>query len=145
MEHDSNKLQKLAGYLLGLKIMLHAHHWQTFGGTFISDHEMFAGFYEQTDKDLDTIAEKIVGMGKRQDTNYFILLEIATKFLKETSTNKSIIVNSIAAEKTMINLAKELCIVFGDAGEAGLEQAIGNIVDVHETHLYKLESRHFSQ
>lgn len=140
--NNDNKLQTLAGYLLGLKLMHHAHHWQTYGTGFLSNHEMFAKFYEQTDKDLDVIAEKIVGMGKREDTNYFQLLKIAEEFLTKCSDDKSIIVNSIVGEKTMMDLAKELAIIFGDSGEVGLEQAIGNIVDIHETHMYMLTALH---
>jgi starvation-inducible DNA-binding protein len=137
-----NKLQLLAGYLLGLKIMHHAHHWQTYGAGFLADHEMFAKFYEQTDKDLDVVAEKIVGMGKREDTNYFQLLKIAEEFLTKCSEQESIIVNSTVAEKTMMDLAKELVGIFSESNEYGLEQAIGNIIDIHETHMYMLTARH---
>ena len=57
------ELGALLAYLRGLNFIHWTHHWQTRGGSFYGDHQLFMRLYEETVPMIDSIAERTVGAG----------------------------------------------------------------------------------
>jgi DNA-binding ferritin-like protein len=144
---QTNKIYKslavLIGFLRALKIIHTAHHWQSTGETFYGDHLLFARLAEPIEDEVDVIAEKIVGANEKVLTNYFIQLEHTKNFLNFVSKGKSLEEESLRAEQVFV-IAVELVMDELEENNSltrGIEQALGNILDKHEEHLYLLNSR----
>ena len=56
----------LSQVLAGLRTASHihqTHHWQTHGPTFYEDHLLFERLYNEGQGDVDSLAEKTIGLG----------------------------------------------------------------------------------
>jgi DNA-binding ferritin-like protein len=124
--------------------MIHqSHHWQKQGDSFFGDHLMYQRLYEETNAEIDVLAEKIVGVGGIKMTNYFTRLSIIRSFMRgvakgeapEVESHRAGLMYVIAGEMVMDVLKEK------DILTRGIEQALGNILDKHESHIYLLQNR----
>lgn len=58
-----SELSVLVAWLRALASIHQSHHWQSSADPFYGDHLMFERLYDQTNKTIDKVAEKAVGMG----------------------------------------------------------------------------------
>lgn len=123
----------------------HSHHWQTHGEPFYGDHILLQKLYETTQDEVDVLGEKLIGVSKDVSlTNYFSRVGVMKRFLDEVSDpSLSYIEVSYKAEKAYLSFGEALVEDLSTKGllTTGLEQAIGNILDTHEGHLYLLGQR----
>jgi hypothetical protein len=140
---DFKELVVFLGFLHGLRLMHHAHHWQTSGPNFYGDHQMYQRMYEAIDAEIDTIAEKLVGMGDVKGTNYFVTLNTQKLFLEAASQGDKLEDESLRAELMLLIAGERIVQFYKEQGimTSGLEQAIGNILDLHQTHAFLLQQR----
>lgn len=143
---QSAKMPELAvflGWMHGLKMLHHAHHWQTYGANSFSDHELYKRLYEQVEKEIDIVAEKIVGAWDIESTNYFVTLSNMKAFLQAVSQQEALHTESLRGELMIISLGQMILESYKQNGSlsSGLEQAVGTILDTHETHVYLLQQR----
>ena len=132
------------GMTEALQMMLHSHHWETQGPEFFADHQLFAQLYTAMDAHIDQLGERTVGLSKEPKlVNYFSRMKVKQKFLETCTTPEPYMVVSLAAEKAYIAAGEKLMDRLKEAGllTRGLEQLLGNILDVHETHVYLLDQR----
>jgi len=144
--HKGQEYAELAvflGYLRALTIVHQSHHWQTAGQNFYSDHILFERLYNETNGEVDTIAEKTVGVGNVALTNYFIQMHHVVKFLESVAKGEAITTESLRAEMMLVIAGEIILETLKQRGNlsSGVEQAIGNVLDLHEGHLYLLQNR----
>lgn len=137
------ELAVFLGFLHGLKMIHHAHHWQSMGQSFYGDHTMYQRLYTAIEPEIDVVAEKLVGLGGLSGTNYFVTVNNAKMFMDAVSQGESIHDDSLRAELVLLIAGEEMIAKYKQESKlsVGLEQALGNIQDVHETHAYLLQQR----
>jgi len=142
-ESEYGILGAFLGIMVGVKLMHHAHHWQTNGSSQYGDHLLFQRLYEDMDDEIDVIGEKLVGLQQVKLTNYFTTLKNANSFLEVISKQQALFIESLKAEHMLITIGEIVVATLRDAGllTTGLEQALGDILNKHETHLYLLQQR----
>ena len=137
------ELSVFLGCLRGLGIMQHSHHWQTKGKTSYGDHLLFERIYKHIEEDVDTLGEKVVGLGCVDQTNYFKQLKIIQNFLSNNTSKDSYQMVGYASTCMVIALGKVVMNLLEEKEllTPGLEQCIGNILDRLETDIYLLKQR----
>jgi len=132
------------GFLRALGVIHQSHHWQTLGVSFYGDHLLFQRLYEAVGNEVDSLAEKIVGLDSPALTNYFLQIKHMKAFMDAISdSSKPPMVVSLQAEIVLIavgemiqkRLEKEELLTVGVAN------LIGDILDRHENHVYLLQQR----
>jgi DNA-binding ferritin-like protein len=146
MIHEGNEYAELAvllGFLRALGLVHQSHHWQTTGNNYYGDHLLFERLYNDIPKEIDVIGEKIVGTENTSLTNYFSQMHHMETFLNYVSKGKSYNVESYRAELMFVISGEIVADILKNRNvlTIGLEQAIGNILDKHEEHLYLLQQR----
>jgi hypothetical protein len=70
-------------------------------------------------------------------------MKVKHNFLETCTTSDPYMVVSLAAEKAYVHIGGKIMDRFKEDGllTRGLEQMLGNILDVHETHVYLLNQR----
>src|SRR5260221_1323398 len=51
------------------------HHWTASGDSFFGDHQLFQRLYERAIEDIDSIAEKVIGLGMSE--NVYLPLQVS--------------------------------------------------------------------
>lgn len=134
----------LLGLLRGLEMVHTAHHWQTSGEDYYGDHLLFERLASKISDEIDTVAEKIVGVDELELTNYFAQLQNAKAFLDLLGgKGDSLAKESFRFELTFVVAAETVMGILEKDGllTRGLEQALGDILDAHEKNIYLLKQR----
>jgi DNA-binding ferritin-like protein len=144
--HENRNYKELGvflGVLMATKIIQHSHHWQVKGKNSYGDHILLERIYKKTEEQIDVVAEKLVGHAGDTETNYFIQLEHIKQFFVKVNQNMSIIEESLVAEVLLELIGTEVMARLKEQNllTDGLEQAIGTILDEHETFVYLLKQR----
>jgi hypothetical protein len=148
-------LAVLLGSLRALYMIHQTHHWQSQGKDFYGDHLLFQRLYEGIAGEIDLVAEKLVGLGGIATTNYFAQMHHMQTFQKAVSNKEQSVVEvSLLAEATFLAMGRLVLLRLSElnTGAAkfggmkmmltpGLENMIGGILDLHESHLYLLSQR----
>ena len=66
------ELSVLLVHLKFLAAVHQNHHWITKGDPFYGDHLLFARIYEATTTDIDTLAEKAIGLGSTSNVDIIL-------------------------------------------------------------------------
>lgn len=140
---DYSCLAVLLGYMRGLQLLQHSHHWQTQGNSFYGDHLLFQRIYEGMTGEVDTIGEKVVGLGQPSLTNYFKQHSLMKMFLDNVTSKDNYFQVSLRAELMFCALGEVIMDGLKNKGllTVGLEQALGTILDTHETYIYLLKQK----
>lgn len=144
-----SEMVALLGAIRGLAILHQTHHWQVSGETSYGDHLLFERLYNETTPDIDTLAEKIVGLAKTSQLVGFSKQVVnLTGFLaaiKEHGTSDEPCRRSLDAEKLIIQLVEAVMARLEAKGQLsrGLENLLGGIADKHEGFIYLLKQRCF--
>lgn len=141
-----SELAVVLSALRGLAILHQTHHWQASGPTSYSDHLLFERLYNDIQPDIDSTAEKLVGLNKGamvMFTKHVIGLSTFLKSVKEHSTSDDLTRISLEAELLLLSLIETVMDRLKVSGllTRGLEQHLGNIADKHETAVYLLKRR----
>lgn len=142
-DEEYKELGIMLGVLRALGIIHQSHHWQTLGSTFYGDHLLFERLYGAVQEEVDMLAEKAVGVGSPALTNYFRQLRHFYAFFKCVSGGEAPVKESLKAEKLFLILGELVMQKLEGEGKLtrGVEQALGNILDKHESHVYLLKQR----
>jgi DNA-binding ferritin-like protein len=138
--------------LRALSMIHQTAHWQTNGTNFYSDHLLFQRLYEATDADVDTVAEKTVGLGSNRLVELRYSLENVKRFtdaVDEVTTLGSPdevsphVRRALKAENAFLKAGERLMGQLETAGllTRGVENLLGGILDKHEGHVYLLKQR----
>lgn len=150
---SSKRYGQLAVLLAALRMVYMIHqqnHWIVKGQTSYEDHLLFQRLYETVNDEIDTVAEKCIGVS---DDSALVNLELQLKtvyqMLKSLAatntvlTQNEVVKKSLSVEYTFL----KLCDVVSDSLEGqglltqGIDNMIAGIADVHESHVYLLKQR----
>lgn len=144
-DNPADGLVRLLAALEAAAMVHISHHWQTSGTNFYGDHLLFSKLYDGTKDDVDSVAEKLVGIsGNASNTNYFLRLSLMKKFMEKwTIPGASYGVVSLAAENDLISIGTE-CLEMLRQSQVltlGTENLVAGILDKHESFIYLLQQR----
>jgi starvation-inducible DNA-binding protein len=122
------------------------NHWQTSGVNFYALHQLFDKLYQEVAEDVDSAAEKAVGLFGADTVNLTDqtkqLQEIATKLavVGEASASNSLRC-SLTAEKSFLKLSQETYTRLKELGELtlGLDDFIMSACNRSEERCYHLQ------
>ena len=136
-------------YLKYLSAVHQNHHWITRGDAFYGDHLLFQRLYDAVAEDIDSVAEKAIGLGCNDNVD---LLRVTSQFTKlvQTYTHASTIPQpselarrSYIAEMNFLKATSHLVGHLKECGmlTRGLDNLLAGIEDKHEGHIYLLKQR----
>ena len=143
------QLSVLLVYLRHLSFIHQNHHWVSKGEPFYGDHLLFQRLYAGVAEDIDTLAEKAIGLGSTAN----VALPLHTMQLNKLLQNYGMTATlpqgadlarrSYAAEMNFLKVAdhmaehmKECCLM-----TRGLDNMLQGIEDRHEGNVYLLKQR----
>lgn len=144
---------QLSVLIVFLKFLATVHqtgHWVTKGDPFYGDHQLFSRLYEKVTDEIDSAAEKAVGLGTSNNvdmvmqTKQVAQLVAVSNFGGSTIPNTSDVVRkSLAAETYFSSVLDILVDQMAESGTLtrGLDNMLAQIADDHEGHVYLLKQR----
>jgi len=143
---------QLSVVLAGLRFlaMLHqTHHWISRGDTYYGDHLLFERLYNETVDEIDSVAEKSIGLGGEQNVNLQTQIRQIARLVTiasdaQTIPNANDLARiSLAAEKAFLTTLDTMLDSMKQTGCStnGVDNLLQGIADVHETHVYLLKRR----
>lgn len=132
-------------YVASLKAiaLIHQHnHWTTKGEMFYGEHLLFERLYDSTLENLDTAAEKFIGIFGDETLNYELQAELLNKvLLKYSNLEGSPIEMSLAIEKDFLKFSKDAYDFFkkNNVLSLGLDDMIMEIASIREESVYLLK------
>ena len=141
-------------FLRALAIIHQSHHWLTYGESYYADHLLFQRLYEETVEEVDTVAEKAVGIGCPTDKIHpgvqtKLIAHIVEHFCGngvtegERQNAKSYLETSLSAETNCLACLAQISATMKAKGELsrGVDNMLAGIEDKHESHIYLLKQR----
>lgn len=130
--------------------MLHqTHHWISRGTAYFSDHKLFEQLYVQLAEDVDTIAERAVGLGADVNVDLHRRLAAMQRFIgamyapSGVPTPDAIAERSLAAEYALARIITMAIASMRSLGSltAGVENMLEQFHDGRERAIYHLRRR----
>jgi len=137
-------------YLVQLLAMLRAMHWAHWtahwkmkGDPFYGDHLMFSKMYEGMVDEIDTMAEKIVGIFGPEAIFDIPLMADAQRFLTSHDSAPDLYAGALRMEQHLQAAIKTTYDALKESGEItlGLDDFLMSLASAHETNLYLLGQR----
>ena len=123
--------------------LIHQHnHWTTKGEMFYGEHLLFERLYDSALENLDTAAEKFIGIFGDETLNYELQAELLNKvLLKYSNLEGSPIEMSLAIEKDFLKFSKDTYEFFkkNNVLSLGLDDMIMAIASNREESVYLLK------
>jgi DNA-binding ferritin-like protein len=125
------------------------HHWVTKGDPFYGDHLLFQRLYGTTLEEIDSIAEKAIGLGCVDNVNLMLQQNQLCKLVQGYGMTSTIpqptelAKRSYLAEMNFLKVAAHLVEHMKANGTLtrGLDNLLAGIEDKHEGHVYLLKQR----
>ena len=142
----------LSVYIVYLKFLASVHqnhHWVTKGESYYGDHLLFQRIYEATISDVDSLAEKAIGLGSAQCVDLCLQTAQCLKLVKgygmtsTVPTPSELAKRSYLAEVNFLKVAAHLADDLNECGllTRGLDNLLQGVEDKHEGHIYLLKQR----
>lgn len=155
-EWSSAPYPELSVLLVHLKFLSSVHqnhHWVAKGDPFYSDHLLFQRLYEGAQCDVDSVAEKAVGLGSTASVDLVLQTSQLCKLVQGYGMTSTIpqptelAKRSYLAEMNFLKVVSHLVEHMKECGTLtrGLDNLIAGIEDKHEGHVYLLKQRILSQ
>lgn len=128
--------------LRAMAIIHQFNHWTTKGNNFYGDHLLFDRLYDSVNKDIDTAAEKFIGLFGTECIQYATQAELLNKvLLKYKKLEGNPVEMSLAVEKEFIQYCKFAynCFEEEDKLTLGLDDMITAIAGKREEAVYLLQ------
>ena len=143
---------QLSVVLVHLKFLfeLHQnHHWTCMGDPFYGDHLLFSRLYEAIRPEIDSVAEKAIGLGCTSNVDLQLSCSQVLKLVSGCGSASMIPQSSDLARKSLmaeLNFLKVISNAMESLKECGLltngvDNMLQGIADVHEGHVYLLKQR----
>jgi DNA-binding ferritin-like protein len=131
--------EALSSYLRALYQLLQWMHWRSKGSPFYGDHLLFQRLYEETSKEMDSIAEKSIGL--TNDINVVAPAQNSADAAQLLKGFDVTVEGALRAEHGFIELIKRIHDGLGELLTDGLDNLLQGIADTHEGHVYLLQQR----
>ena len=144
------ELSTLLGYLTFLSQVHHNHHWIAQGDPFYGDHQLFDRLYSGANGEVDSVAEKAVGLGSRANVDLFTLCGQVNKWVSTMYTGASTIPSpnelarrSLDCEMAFLKFSALTAQLLEGQGmlTRGLDNMLQGLEDTHESAVYLLKQR----
>ena len=126
-----------------------AHHWTARGDSFYGDHLMFQRLYEGITSEIDSVAEKIVGLEGPDCVNLPLQAAQLARLSRDYGTAlqlptaSDIAMRSLVVEQQVLACARYAAEALTESGALtrGVDNMLQGIEDAHETSIYLLGRR----
>lgn len=143
------ELSVILVYLRYLVSVHQAHHWVAKGDNFYGDHLLFERLYNETNEEIDGIAEKAIGLGTTDNVGLQLQLKQIARLAESYGTSTTIPKQSDLARRSYVAEVNFLrcvaqCVESLKSYKTltrGLDNMLAGIEDVHEGHVYLLKQR----
>lgn len=144
-------LSVLLTSLLAVARVHQTNHWSSKGEPFYGDHLLFERLYSETNDEVDSVAEKIVGLSnikgvdvvKQSQQIDTIISSLLSTLPYDVPACDNLINVSLDFEKFLLKVI-DLVIVSLKASRKlslGIENMLGSLADKHESHVFLLSQR----
>jgi starvation-inducible DNA-binding protein len=125
-------------------------HWQTNGSQYYGDHILLQRIYEDSEDFIDSLAERIMGLGGAIPAPQFtnVTAQFVSKLAPQSYDDPDqIMAASLTTEKVVVDALTNLRANLETTGELtdGLDNLLQGISDKHEEFLYLLQQRMSNQ
>ena len=125
------------------------HHWTSKGDPFYGDHLLFQRLYSSTVEEIDSVAEKAIGLGTTANVDLMLVTSQLMKLVQGYGMTSTIpqptelARRSYQAEMNFLKVASHLVEHMKESGTLtrGLDNLIAGIEDKHEGNVYLLKQR----
>lgn len=125
------------------------HHWTSMGDPYYGDHLLFERLYGDLSEEIDSIAEKSIGLGCTANVDLQLLHSQLLKLIAGTGSatmipqSSDLAKKSLMAEMNFLSVMKHICDSLRETGlmTHGLDNLLAGIEDKHEGHVYLLKQR----
>jgi len=142
----------LSAMLVHLKFLAQVHqnhHWTAKADPFYGDHLLFSRLYEAVTGEIDSVAEKAIGLGNSANVDLTLQTMQLMKLVQGYGSSGTIPVaselarRSYVAEMTFLKTVDSFVDMMRGSGQLtrGLDNLIAGIQDTHESHIYLLKQR----
>jgi len=136
-------------HLRYLTFVHQTHHWTAKGDPFFGDHKLFEQLYDQVVEDIDTVAEKAVGLGNEQNVNMMLQIKQLGTLCNAYGSPQTVphsndlAKTSLIAEWNFLKIVKiaEDSMKQNDTWTPGVSNMLQGLFDIHEKHIYLLKRR----
>ena len=127
--------------LLASYRLLQTLHWQARGESYYGDHLLYQRIYEAIPKEIDAVAERLVGLFGEDPVDAARLEGAVAKRVRSWEAKGATpIVRATAAERAVLATVQRAFDALGGA-DPGTENLLAGIADAHLGHLYLLQQR----
>ena len=125
------------------------HHWTAMGDPFYGDHLLFQRLYDCILAEIDSVAEKSIGLGCTSNVDLALTTSQVLKLVSNVGSasmipqSSDLAKKSLIAEMNFLAAMKHLCDSLKECGlmTHGLDNLLAGIEDKHEGHVYLLKQR----
>lgn len=143
------QLSVLLVHLKFLAAVHQNHHWITKGEPFYGDHLLFERLYGKVVGEIDTVAEKAIGLGSTTNVDLVLQYNQISKLVQGYGMTTTVpqptelVKRSYLAEMNFLKVVVHLVEHLKECGmlTRGLDNMIAGIEDCHEGHIYLLKQR----
>lgn len=143
---------ELGVLLVRLKVLsdVHkTHHWISSGDAFYGDHLLFQRLYDEIVDEIDSVAERAVGLGGPANVNINLVAHQVVNCIAQNTVVATIpqpdqlFAESLRREKAFLDVIDHLLNSMTMRGTLtnGIENLVQGIADTHESHVYLLQQR----
>lgn len=136
-------LQNLLGFLRAMHWNHWTSHWQVKGQPFYGDHLLFQRLYEGMEGEIDSTAEKIVGLFGSEAVGGHDSIDRAHNVLKRWCDVPDLYARALQSENELQMLLEQIRSLLQGKGHLslGLDNFLQGLADTHETNIYLLQQR----
>lgn len=140
MEEKVKIANTMVAYLKAIYTIHQQNHWLSKGDHFYGNHLLFQRLYESAQEDLDSIAEKCIGIFGEESVDYKFQLKVTQNIMNKYVSQKGL-EQSLSAEKDYLEILKTCYIVLKekDSMTLGLDDMIMSIYSKREESVYLLQ------
>ncbi len=143
---------ELSVILVHLKFLAEVHqthHWTCMGDPYYGDHLLFTRLYDGVKCEIDTVAEKAVGLGSTSNVDLSLVtsqvMRLVSGYGMTTTIPQStdLARRSLMAEMNFLKVIDRMIECLDECGMLtnGIDNMLQGIADVHEGHVYLLKQR----
>lgn len=143
------QLSVMLAHLRFLSALHHQHHWIASGESSYSDHLLFSKIYTSINEEVDSLAERTIGLGGINNVDLLPQLHSICVIAKSNSDAATIPSTSrlaqvsLSAEYNFLNVHKTIRDQLDANGllTVGLDDLLAEIASNHEEYVYLLRQR----
>ena len=134
-------LMDILATLHAMRVSYQHSHWTSKGPMFFSRHQLFAKLYGSVAEELDTLAEKMVGMGGSYCIDLTQLVTRTAEICASLPKDDNLVSKALVLENMLQDLLKNQYELMKAEGTItlGLDDFLMGVANNHETNQYLLK------